>query len=74
LPSSYWSLAILFYGVSAAGNILPVIPKPIVSVVLDPAGTSWRVGDITGTCALVSLFTMGAFALMAWVRLNDEKT
>jgi uncharacterized membrane protein len=74
LPSSYWSLAILFYGVSAAGNILPVIPKPIVSVVLDPAGTSWRVSDITGTCALVSLFTMGAFALMAWVRLNDEKT
>jgi uncharacterized membrane protein len=73
LPSSHWNLAILFYAVSAAGNILLVIPTPVVSVVSDPAGIQWRVSDIIGTCTLVSIFTMGAFAALAWARLADEK-
>lgn len=64
-PSRYWHLAVLFYGVSAAGNILLVIPRARLSVVSDPAGTQWRISDITGTCALVSIFTMGAFTLLA---------
>jgi hypothetical protein len=33
----------------------------------------WKRGDITGACALASIFTMGAFALLAWVRLTDQK-
>lgn len=73
LPWSYWNLAILFYAASAAGNILLVIPRPTGSVVSDPAGAEWRISDITGTCALVSIFTMGAFALLAWVSLADQK-
>lgn len=73
LPSSYWHLAVLFYGVSAAGNILLVIAPAGLSVVSDPTGTQWRVSDITGACALVSIFTMGAFALLALVRLTDQK-
>lgn len=74
LPSSYWNLAILFYAVSAVGNILLVIPKPIVSVVSDPSGTQWKVRDITGSCALVSALTMGTFAALASVRLADQQT
>ena len=27
----------------------------------------WKVSEITGACALVSIFSMGAFALLAWV-------
>jgi uncharacterized membrane protein len=73
LPSSYWNMAILFYAVSAAGNILLVIPRPMVSVVSDPSGTQWKVSDITRTCALVSVLTMGAFAALAWARLADQK-
>jgi uncharacterized membrane protein len=73
LPSSYWNVAILFYAVSAAGNILLVIPRPIVSVVSDPSGTQWKVSDITRTCAVVSVLTMGAFAVLARVRLADQK-
>jgi uncharacterized membrane protein len=73
VPSSYWNVAILFYAVSAAGNILLVIPRPIVSVVSDPSGTQWRVSDITRTCAVVSVLTMGAFAALARVRLADQK-
>jgi len=72
--SSYWNLAVLFYAVSAAGNILLVIPRSGVSVVSDPAGKQWRVGDITATCALVSIFTMGAFAVIASARLPEQKT
>jgi uncharacterized membrane protein len=73
LPSSYWNLAVLFYAVSAAGNILLVIPRAGLSVVSDPTGAQWRVSDITGACALTSIFTMGAFAVLAWVRLSDQK-
>jgi uncharacterized membrane protein len=72
--SSYWNLAVLFYAVSAVGNILLVIPRSGGSVVSDPAGTQWKVSDITATCALVSIFTMGAFAVIAWARLPEQKT
>jgi uncharacterized membrane protein len=74
LPSRYWRLALLLYGISAAGNILLVIPHAGLAVVSDPAGMEWRVSDIIGACALVSTFTMGAFALLAWVRLADRKS
>ncbi|MGH9761719.1 MAG: carotenoid biosynthesis protein, partial [Blastocatellia bacterium] len=73
LPSGFWRSAVLFYGVSAAGNILLVLPRAGFSSVTDAAGVQWNVSDITGTCALVSIFLMGAFCLLAWVRLADAK-
>jgi uncharacterized membrane protein len=72
LPASYRHQAVLFYAASAAGNVLLIIPRAALSVVSDPTGTKWKVTDITGTCALVSIFTMGAFALLAWARLSDQ--
>jgi len=71
LAPRYWHLPIVFYAVSAAGNLLLVIPRAGLVQVADPTGMQWRVSDITGTCAVVSVFTMGAFALLAWVRLTD---
>ena len=62
----------IFYGVSAVGNILLAIPQRGPAVVSDPAGTQWKVSDITGACALVSVFTMGTFAVLAWIRLSDR--
>lgn len=73
LPASYWHQAVSFYAVSAAGNILLALPRTGVSMVSDPSGAQWKVSDITGTCALVSIFTMGVFALLAWVRLSNQK-
>jgi len=70
--ASYWHLAVLFYAISAAGNILLVMPRPGLSVVTDPTGAQWKVSSITGTCALISILTMGAFALIAWVRLANH--
>ena len=66
-----WQTAILFYGASAAGNLAVPAP-PGVAVVRDAAGTVWPVSGILGTAALVSVFVMGAFALLAWVRLADN--
>lgn len=72
-PVSYWYQALVFYGLSAAGNFLLIIPRPRLSGVSDAAGKLWNVGDITGSCTLVTLFTMGAFAILAWIRLLDQK-
>jgi uncharacterized membrane protein len=75
LSPRYWQLAVVFYGISAAGNILLAIPEAIpgtgISIVSDPTGAQWKVSDITGVCALVSIFTMGAFALLAWVKIPE---
>jgi uncharacterized membrane protein len=71
LATTYWRLPILFYGVSAAGNLLLLIPRPGLTSVSDPPGRQWQVSSIVGACALVSVFVMGAFAVMAWVRVAD---
>lgn len=72
LPSGYWHWAVIFYALSAAGNIIIVLPDPAPAVVFDPMGTPWNVSSITGACALVSIFVMGAFTVIAWVRLSDQ--
>jgi uncharacterized membrane protein len=74
LPSQYWFSAVLFYAISAGGNILLLIPRPGPRVVFDPAGVQWRVADITANAAVISVFTMGGFALIAGLRVFDRKT
>jgi putative membrane protein len=74
LPPAYWRQPVLFYAVSAAGNLLLALPQTRFTVVAGPTGTQWRVSDISATCALVTIFTMGAFALLAWVRLRDQQS
>ncbi|HME10752.1 MAG TPA: carotenoid biosynthesis protein [Bryobacteraceae bacterium] len=67
-PSNFWYPAVLLYAVSAAGN-LAVVQPPGLSVVADATGTQWQVSGILGASALVSIFVMGGFALLGWVRL-----
>jgi len=69
--TALWKTSILFYGVSAIGNLLVPGP-PGVTTVTDTAGTVWPVSGILGTSALVSILVMGAFTLLAWVRLLDR--
>jgi putative membrane protein len=64
--------ALLLYLFCAAGNVLQMIPKAVPAIVQDPTGKQWRVMDITGASALVSIFVMGAFAVLAWVRLAEQ--
>jgi uncharacterized membrane protein len=73
LPSNYWRMAILFYGISAAGNLV-IVSQADASLVSDPTGAQWKVSSIVSTSALISVFVMGAFALFAWVRTGDQMT
>jgi putative membrane protein len=68
MPRGYWRLAVLFYGVSAAGNLLLEIPRTGAELISDSAGAQWSVSGITGACALVSVFAMGTFAVLAAIR------
>jgi uncharacterized membrane protein len=67
-PPGYWNLAVVFYAVSAAGNLLLLIPRPGPALVADPSGTLWKVTTINAGCAVVSIFTMGSFSLFAWLK------
>ncbi len=73
LPSRYWHLPVIFYAVSAAGNLILAIPQHGPSVVLDAAGVQWKVSHIVDACVLVSVCVMGTFALWAWTRLANPE-
>ncbi len=68
LPTGYWNMAVVFYAVSAAGNLLLLVPQGGPPVVSDPSGVQWKVSSITVASAVASIFTMGTFALLAWIK------
>ncbi len=65
--------AILFYALCAVGNVGQVFGHPNPAQVQDPTGHTWSVAGITGASALVSIFVMGAFAVLAWIRLDRQR-
>jgi uncharacterized membrane protein len=69
LPHGYWRMAVLYYGLCAAGNMLVALPPPASAVVADPAGIQWHLSAITRACALTALLAMGPFTLLAWRKL-----
>jgi uncharacterized membrane protein len=73
LPCRYWHWVVIFYALSSAGDVLIVLPKSARPVVFDPTGTPWNVSSITAACALVSIFVMGGFTLVAWLRLRTGR-
>ncbi|MGA7921658.1 MAG: carotenoid biosynthesis protein [Candidatus Acidiferrales bacterium] len=42
LPQKYWQMTIVFYAVSAIGNVLLAIPRPVTSMVTDGSGAQWQ--------------------------------
>jgi len=71
VDSGFWLTAVLFYGVAGLGNLL--VPAPAgIGIVTDASGTAWPVSGILATSALVSVLVMGAFTVLAWVRLVDN--
>jgi len=65
--------AILFYALCAVGNVAQAFGHPNPAELTDPSGHQWRGADITAASALVSIFVMGAFAVLAWIRLNQQQ-
>jgi len=73
-PPSWQHLAVLVYGIAAAGNLLLAIPSslpPIVpATIADAAGRHWETAAVVHACMAVSLLVMIPFALLAWIRVN----
>jgi len=74
LPGGTWRSAVVFYAVSAGGNVFVIPAASNQSFVTDASGTPWSVHAMLGTAMLVSLFVMGAFALLAWLRIPEVST
>lgn len=73
-PNPGWSRgAVVFYALCAAGNVPQTARHPDSAFVRDPTGHAWSVVDITFASALVSIFVMGAFAALAWIRLMKQE-
>ena len=66
--SPHWRAAILLYSFCAVGNALQLLRPQPLEIVTDPAGTQWHTAAVLRASALVSIFVMGSFALLAWVR------
>jgi putative membrane protein len=71
LPSGYWHWAVIFYALSAAGNIIIVIPKPTPALVSDATGMSWNVSTIMFGLAL----TQGGLrsAQLPWATIGPPR-
>ncbi len=65
--------AIVFYAFCAAANVAQSFTRAAPAVVADPTGKLWRVADILHASALVSIFLMGSFAALAWLRAQQPE-
>jgi hypothetical protein len=72
MPGSYWRLAILFYAVSAAGNLLVVAPSSLGEVFVDTVGRRWMISDVLWTSRLVSALLLMPLSLVAWIRASGR--
>ncbi|QEE30341.1 carotenoid biosynthesis protein [Terriglobus albidus] len=61
--------AILFYALSALGNLLVIAPSSLGNVFVDATGKQWMISSILHTSRLVSIFLMAPLSLVACVSL-----
>ena len=67
-----WHMAVIFYALCAAGNVLQLLRRQPVEMIADATGKLWRASSILGASALVSVLGMGSFALLAWLRIPSS--
>ena len=65
-------MAVIFYALCAAGNVLQLLRRQPVEMIADATGKLWRASSILGASALVSVLGMGSFALLAWLRIPSS--
>jgi putative membrane protein len=68
--ASYWLPAILFYALTALGNLLMMAPLSAGGVFVDATGRRWMISHILWTSHLVSIFLMVPLSLIAWFRVS----
>lgn len=68
--TSHWRLPILFYAISAAGNLLVVVPGFLGEVFVDASGRRWTYSSTLLASRLVSVFLMLPLSVLAWVKAS----
>lgn len=68
--SPHWRAAVLLYALCAFGNVLQLLRPQALDAVIDPTGAQWHTAAILRASALVSIFIMGSFAVLASVNLR----
>jgi uncharacterized membrane protein len=73
IAASFWWPALAMYAVTALRSVVALLTVHSGSAtVTDQAGVTWNVAALYGTCALAGIFTMGAFAILALLRLIER--
>lgn len=70
--TNYLRLAIIFYAVSAAGNLFVIAPASLGKVFIDAIGTRWTISNILWASRLISMFVMLPLSLFAWMRASRQ--
>jgi uncharacterized membrane protein len=71
--ASFWPPAVAMYAVTALRPILSwLFHSSGQATATDQAGVAWQVSALYGTCALAAIFTMGAFLVLALLRLAER--
>jgi len=68
-PPAHWLLAVIFYALSAVGNLFVIAPSAEGGVFIDATGKTWMLTHILWASRLVSLFLMLPFSLIACFKL-----
>ena len=70
---SFWWPALAMYAATALRPVVTLLFLPAgAATVRDQAGVIWNVEALYGVCALAGIFTMGAFSLLALLRLTER--
>ncbi len=73
IESSFWWPALAMYAATALRPIVTVMFPPAgAATIIDQAGVIWNVEALYGVCALASIFTMGAFSMLALLSLTER--
>jgi len=72
-PRRFWAQAIIMYALLGVRNLFAYFVPSANTRVVDAAGHVWMTHDIHETAALVAIFTIFAFSILAVLRLTDPK-
>jgi putative membrane protein len=72
IPQIHGRLAVLAYTVVVLANIVNSLALFRLPPVFDPTGIEWKSRSIGLTSALVSVFFMGAFAVLGWMKVSRQ--
>ena len=73
IAANFWWPALVMYAATALRPVVTLLflpPGP--PTITDQAGVIWNVEALYGVCALAGIFTMGAFSMLALLRLTER--